>query len=70
MALPNSEDEMPYNASFYHGLHCLLRQNRSSENEIQNFWEIMTCDPFIYTMDHSDFLVCRFMQNYIDPKRV
>ena len=33
----NSEnrDEIPRNATFHQGLHCLLRQNRSSEKEIQ-----------------------------------
>ena len=32
----NSEDqdEMLHNAAFHHDLHCLLRQNRSSEKEI------------------------------------
>ena len=34
--LANSEypDEMPHNAAFHLGIHCLLRQNRSSEKEI------------------------------------
>ena len=37
---PNSEDkdEMPYKASFYQDLNCLLRQNQSSEREIQTFF--------------------------------
>ena len=37
--LSNSEDsdEMPHNAAFHQGLHCLLRQNRSSEKEIISF---------------------------------
>ena len=54
----NSEDpdEMPYNAAFHHGLHCLLyRQNPSSEKGIQYFLEIMTCDPSIY---RYTILVC------------
>ena len=35
--LTNSEDpdELPHFATFYQGLHCLLRQNRSSDKEIQ-----------------------------------
>ena len=43
----NSEgpDEMPHNAAFHQGLHCLLRQKRSSEKEIQYFWGILTCAP-------------------------
>ena len=34
--LINSEDpdEMPHNAAFHLGLHCLLRQNQSPEKEI------------------------------------
>ena len=31
-------DEMPHKASFHHGLHCLLRQNRSSEKKILVFF--------------------------------
>ena len=33
--LANSEDpdEMSHNAAFHQGLHCLLRQNQSSEKE-------------------------------------
>ena len=35
--LANSEDpdEMPHNAAFHQGLHCLLRLKLSSEKEIQ-----------------------------------
>ena len=71
--LTNSEDpdEMQHNAAFHQGLHCLLRQNRSSEKEIQYFLEIITCDPSIYTMDHPDLIIiCYFMENSIGPKRV
>ena len=34
--MTNSEDpdEMPHKAAFHQGLHCLLRQNRSSEIEM------------------------------------
>ena len=31
-------DEMPHNAAFHQGLHCLLHQNLSSEKEIQYFF--------------------------------
>ena len=57
--LANSEDpdEMPHNAAFHHGLHCLPRQNPSSETEIQKFLEIITYDPSIYTIDHPDFIL-------------
>ena len=68
--LANSEnlDEMPHNAAFHQGLHCLLRQNRSSAKEIQYCLEIITCDPSVYTMDKHDFIVCSFMENSIGMK--
>ena len=43
------------------GLHCLPRQNRSSEKEIQYFLEIITCDQSIYTTDHPGFTVSNHM---------
>ena len=38
--LANSEDsdEMPHNVTFHQGLHCKLRQNLSSEKDIQYFF--------------------------------
>ena len=67
--LTNSEDpdEMPHNVAFHQGLHCLQRQNRSSENEIQYFLEILTCDPSMYIMDYPYSIVCRFMESFIGP---
>ena len=67
--LTNSEDrdELPHNAAFHQGL---LRQNQSSKKEIQYFLEIITFDPSIYTMNHPEFIVCRFMENSIGLKRV
>ena len=26
--------------------------------------EIITCEPSIYIMDHPDFIVCSFMENF------
>ena len=67
--LTNSKDpdEMTHNA-FHQGLHCLLIQNRYSEN----FFLIITCDHSIYTMDHPDLhvTVSNFMENSIGLKRV
>ena len=63
-------DEMLHNVAFHKGLHCFLRQNLSSEKEIQYFWEIITCDPSIYAMDYPDLFICSFMENSIGPKRV
>ena len=50
----NSEDpdEMPHNAAFHLGLHCLLRQKQTSEKDIKFYLEIITCDPLIFTMNH------------------
>ena len=61
--LANSEepDEMPHSVAFHQDLHCLIRQNQSSEKEIQHFLEIITGDPLIYTMNNPDFIVCSFM---------
>ena len=55
---------MLHDAAFHQGLHCLLGQNQSSENEI------ITCDPSIYTMDHPDLLVTNLMENSIKLKSV
>ena len=57
--LTNSEDtdEIPPNAAFRQGLHCLPRQNSSTENEIQ-----CSGDPSKYTMEHPGFTVFSFME--------
>ena len=68
--LANSEDpdEMPH-VAFHLGLHCLLRQNRSSEKNKQYFGEeIITFDPSIYTMDQPAFIVYSFMENSVGLK--
>ena len=41
---------MPHNSVFHQGLHCLLRE------KMQFYFEIKTCDPLNYTMDHSKFI--------------
>ena len=55
VALTNSKDpdEKPHGAAFNLGLHCLLKQNQSSEKGIQHCFG--NCDPSIYTTDHLDF---------------
>ena len=70
--MPNSADpdEMPHHAAFYQGLHCLLRQNGSSEKEIQYYLEIITCDPSIYLVDHPDLIVSSLIEISIGLKRV
>ena len=44
--LANSEylDEMPHNAAFHQGRHCLRRKNQSLVREIQFYSVIITCD--------------------------
>ena len=48
-------------ASFQQVLHCLLKQNLSSEKVIQHVFETITHDPSIYTMDHPDLIVSSFI---------
>ena len=51
--LANSDDpdEIPHNAAFHQGLHCLLSQNRSSEKEIQFFFfDIIICKLSVYNV--------------------
>ena len=48
LAKSEDPDEMPLNVAFHQGLHCLLRQNQSSEKKYVIFLELNTCDPIIY----------------------
>ena len=45
----------------------MLRQNRSSEKEIQYFRKILNS---IYTMDRPNINICSIMETPIGPKRV
>ena len=65
--LSNSEDpdEMPHDAAFYLGLHCLLRLKHFSEKEIEIYLEIITCGPSLYTMNHPEFIVLYQMEEPI-----
>ena len=40
------------NSAFHLGLHCLLRLKQSLEKGILFYFEIITCDPLAYTMNH------------------
>ena len=62
-------DEMPQNETFHQGLHCLLRQERSPEKEIQYYLEIISCNPSIYTINQPDETVSSFMTNSIGLQR-
>ena len=57
--LVNSEDpdEMPHKVAFYQGLHYLLRQKQTSEEEYIFHLEFITYDLLIYTMNHPKFIV-------------
>ena len=70
MANCEDPDEMKHNTAFHQDLHCLLRQNLSSEKETQ--FEILTCDPLVhvYTIDHPDIIACSCMEISIGLKRV
>ena len=50
--------------TIHRGLCCLQRKNCNI------YFEIITCDPSMYTMDHSDLIVCSFMEKGINLKRV
>ena len=40
MANGEAPDEMTHEGAFHQGQHCLLRQNQTSEKEIQHFWKL------------------------------
>ena len=63
-------DERPWNAAFHQDPHCLLRQKQSSEKEIQFYFEIITCDPLIYTMDLPKLIVSTQKEDSISALRV
>ena len=56
---------MPKNAAFHQGLNCLLRQKQSSEKEMQFYFEIITFDPLMYTMDLPRFIVSIQKEEFI-----
>ena len=45
LAPSEDPDEMPQNAAFHQGLHCLLRQIQSSGTEVHIYFKNSTCDP-------------------------
>ena len=40
MAISEDQDEMSHKVAFHMGLHCLLRQNRSSEQKYNIFFKV------------------------------
>ena len=50
--------------TFHKGLHCLLRQNLQRKKS-KLFLEFITYDPSIYTLDHPDYMVCIYIENFI-----
>ena len=55
---------------FHRGLCCLLRQKQISEEEIQLYLEIVTCDPSISTMDHPKLVLSNQMEESISAYRI
>ena len=61
-SLANNEDpdEMTHNGAFHQGPHCLIRQNRSSEKRIQQFFENYNSWPLnIY--NGPSWLYCMYL---------
>ena len=46
----------------------LLRQKQFSEGKIQFYFEIISCDLSIYTMDHPKFIVSSQKEECIRPE--
>ena len=67
VTLTNGEDrdEMTHYAAFHQGLHCMLRQNQSSAKELYFFFEIITCNHSLCTMDSPDLTISNLMENSI-----
>ena len=57
-SMANSEDpdEMLHNAAFHQGLNCLYDKNNLQKKKYIVLLEIITCNPSVYTMDHSKFI--------------
>ena len=68
LANSKDQDEIPHNAAFHQGLHCLLRQKQSSEREIQYILEIITYDPSIYALDHPKLILSNYKEESIVHK--
>ena len=60
-----SPDEMPHKAALNQGLHCL----QFNKKEIKYFFEIITCNPSLFTMDHPNLTVCGLLETSIGLKR-
>ena len=53
---------------FYQGI--LLAKTKSIFREIQYLFQIITCDPSMYKMDHSDCIVFSFVETFNGLKGV
>ena len=50
---------------------CTVCQDRFDlQIKKQYFFDIITCDHFMISMEYSDFIICSFMENSIGLKRV
>ena len=70
LASSEDPDEMPHDAAFHQGLHCLLRLKQSSGAEIHHDLENATCDPLKYTMGSPILIVSICMGKSIRIQRV
>ena len=52
------------------GSTLFAKGNLYLEKEIQYYLVIITSESFIYTMDHPEFIICRFMEQSNGLKRV
>ena len=57
---------MLHNVAFHQSLHWLL----GIKYNITMYFEILTCHPSLYSMDHPVFIVCSFMEISIGLKGV
>ena len=48
---------------FHQVIHCMLRQNRSSEKHIQSILGFINCVPSIYSMGHPNISASNLMKN-------
>ena len=69
-------DEMPHYVALHQGLHCFLWPTSffTERYRIPYMYnislQIIACDPSMYTLVQSDFIVCSIMENSIDVEKV
>ena len=73
-SLSNSEDpdEMPHDAAFHQGLHCLLSQKQFLAKDIHFYVKNINCDPsiYVYTMNHPQLTASNRKKEFIRAQMV